>query len=543
MFRANRGVRGLIAVAVSAALVAGAVSCKPHPYTSSAQKGTYLMGEVITPSQMANVNPFQLTGNWAPLLRYVYDSLFYFNQVSGKLTADLATTGNWSADYLHYRVGLAHATWQDGKPVTAADVVYTLGVLKKYPQADRYGLWQHLSSVSADGDAVTFTMKAPFEGLPYLLSQIYIVPQHIWQKQQNPLTDVNMHPVGSGPYRYRSYQNGVAINLDRNPRYFAGAPKIRHLVISVYSNSTSLTLALQKGSVNTTTGTIAMPSLPILLKTKTNRLQKFGGLSVYSVLENNAKPGLNNVLVRRAIQRAINQKALIEQGELNGVVRQNPGWLPSIFTGYVNDSVYDNPKYSYNPAAAKALLKQAGYHINGSGVAEKNGTTLSYDYYEPSGAPAQEKEASMIRGWLKDIGIKTRAKLVTGPEMAKIAADGSYDLMQYGTAVPPDPVQSLAAPFDSRNTAPVGKTAPGLNYTRFRDPRLDAILRRAATTLDTGKLRQLLDRAQQIIADAAPVAVMYNVGGHLLYRTDLYTGYDTKYPIYAPPSLDEVHSR
>jgi peptide/nickel transport system substrate-binding protein len=501
------------------------------------------MGEAITPSQMANINPFALSGNWPPLLAYVYNSLFYFNPVNGKLTPELAKTGSWNADYTEYRVSLDHATWQDGPPVTPADVTSTMDVLKKNAQADRYGIWQHLTSVTAQGNDVVFHLNAPFEGLPYLLSTVWIVPQHIWAKFKNPLANSNMHPVGSGPFRFSSYQNGVAINLARNKSYFLGAPKIQHLIISMYSNSNALTLALQRGAINTTTGTIAMPSLPILLKAKSNKLQKFAGLSVYSVLENNAKPGLDNVLVRRAIQRAIDQKALIEKGELNGVVRQNPGWLPPIFSSYVDKDVYNDPKYSYNPKAARALLRQAGYHLNGSGVAEKNGKTLSFDYYEPSGAPAQQKEASMIRGWLKAIGIKTTAKLVTGPEMAKVAADGTYDLMQYGTGVPPDPVQSLTAAFGSRNTAPVGKTAPGLNYTRFKNKKLDGILAQASQTVSPDKLRQLLDQAQRIIADAAPVAVMYNVGGHLVYRTDIYTGYDTHYPVYSPPSLDKVHDR
>ncbi|HVX47594.1 MAG TPA: ABC transporter substrate-binding protein [Mycobacteriales bacterium] len=537
------GRRGLALVAVLVAIVSAA-ACKPHPYSSSVDKNTYVMGESILPSQMANMNPFAITGNWAPLFRYLYDSLYFFNPVDGKLTPDLARIGTWNRAHTIYRVPLrSGVTWQDGKQLTAADVVYTFGVLKKYAQADKYGIWAHLSDVEASPGGVTFHLKEPFEGLPYLLSQIYIVPEHIWSQAGSPLENRNMKPIGSGPYALDSYQNGVAINLKRNPHYFAGTAKLDKLVISMYTNSSALTLALQKGSINTTTGTIAMPSLPVLLKTKTNHLQKFPGLSVYSVLENNERAGLSNVLVRRAIQRSIDQKALIEKGELNGVVRQNPGWLPPTFSSYVDQGVYNDKKYSYDPEAAKDLLKQAGYELNSSGVAEKDGKELSFDYYEPSGAPAQEKEASMIRGWLRDIGIKTRARLVTGPEMTKIAATGDYDLMQFGTGVPPDPVQSIAAAFSSKNTAPEGKTTPGLNYSRFRDKELDSILDQASRTIDQAQLRKLLGRAQRIVADAAPVAVMYNVGGHLLYRTDRYTGYDEAFPVYAPQSLMKVQAK
>lgn len=532
-------------VAIMATVVLAA--CKPPGGAaasgSSGTGSTYTMGESILPSQMANMNPLLITGNWPNLFRYVYDGLFYFDPVTGKLDPDLAAAqGTWSSDHLKYTVKLnPNATWQDGKPVTAADVTYTYDTLKKYPQADQYGLWQHLSGVQGRGESVTFTVKNPLASLPDLLSEVYILPQHIWAKSANPLNDRNLHPIGSGAFQFQSYQNGVAIKLKSNPHYFLGKPSIGNLVIQMYTSSDALTLALQKGDINTTTGTIAMPSLSILLKTKTNKLQKYAGLSTYGVIMNTKTPALGNVDVRQAIQRAIDQKSLIQKGELNGVFPANAGWLSPVFDKQLNSSVYQDAAYGFNLSAAKALLKKAGYTFGSDGIAQKDGKKLTLSYYEPSGAPAQEKEASMIQGWLKQAGIKTTPHLITGPEMTQTASVGDYDLIQSGLASPPAADLSMSSVFSSRDTAPVGKSTPGLNYMRYQNPKLDKIMDKASATLDRTTQTQLLQQAQKIIADDAPIAVMYNVGGHIVYRNDQFTGYDTKYPVWTPFGLMHVH--
>lgn len=147
----------------------------------------------------------------------------------------------------------------------------------------------------------------------------------------------------------------------------------------------------------------------------------------------------------------------------------------------------------------------------------------------------------MIQGWLKDIGIKTTPHLITGPEMTKTASVGDYDLIQSGLSSPPAADLSISSVFSSRNTAPVGKSTPGLNYMRYENPKLDKIMDQASATLDQSTKTKLLQQAQKIIADDAPIAVMYNVGGHIVYRNDKFTGYDTSYPVWTPFGLMHVH--
>lgn len=532
-----------VAVSVAAALVLSACTgAVGHARRASAGTALTLpIGDYILPSQMANMNPFSLTGNYQPLFQYLYNPLFYFDPVNGKTYPDLATKGTWNSSHSSYTVTLnARARWQDGKPVTAADVVYTYDVLHRYPAADPYDLWSRLTDVSGSGHRVVFHVRAAFPGLRDYLTTVYIVPKAAWQGAPDPLRKLNRHPVGSGPFSFVKYTNGVAIVLKRNPNYFLGAPHIGYLEIKTYSNAESVTLALEKGTIKMTLGTLAMPSLPSLLKTKTNRLQRYPGLENFVVMLNTAVPGLRNVYVRRAIERAMNQRAIIEKGSLGAGYPANPGWLPPVFHGYLDHQALTGSAYQFNIKAAKTMMRKAGYSYNATGLAERNGRPLELSYYAAAGAPAQEKQATMFQGWLRQIGIETKLRLVTWPELTSLARLGRFQLVQLGVLLPPDPVEAMVSSFSKAATAPVGAPAPGLNYSRLVNPTLESLFSQARSTYTTSKREALVQQMQTIVARLAPFAVMTNLGGHIVYRTASFTGYDTNFPVFSPFSLDRV---
>ncbi len=533
----------LVRIGLAIGVAAGA-ALPNWPGAEAARPATYTLGEYILPAEMSNINPFLTTGNWSPLFQYLFSPLFYFNSVNGKIYPQLAAAyGSWSQNKMTYTVQLnPKARWSNGRPLTAADVVYSYEVLKN-PALDPYDLWSHLASVSGHGRTVIFRMKSVFPDLINYLTTVYIVPKAQWSKAGNPAQNLNLHPIGTGPFELYAYHAGSNIVLKPNPYAFLGHPHIGYLNIEMYANAETVTLALEKGQIKTTEGTIAMPSLPSLLRTKTNRLQKYPGLANFGVFMNTKLAGLNNVFVRRAIQSAIHHQALITQGELGGVFRANPGWMPPVFHPYLNRSVFQSPQYRFNLARARQDLRRAGYQMGPQGIMEKHGKPLAFTYYEAVGAPAQEKEASMIQGWLKQVGIATTPRLVTWPELTTLASTGRYQLLQGGLTMPPDPVAAMSSVFAGSSTAPIGKATPGLNYTRFNDPRLNRILAEAAAATTVARRISLLDQAETIIAQAAPVALMYNVGAHIVYRTRRFTGYLTNFPVTSAYSMISIRPR
>lgn len=512
--------------------------------TKAAAGGVYHLGETVNPEQVTNFNPFLATGNWAPFFDYVFDSLYYFNPVKGNLMPRLAEgEGKWSDDNKTYTVKLnLKAKWHDGKPFTADDVLYSFQALKNNKVLDRYQLWgdNRLKEVTAQGtDTIVFTMNKQFPSLPFYLSTVYMVPKHIFEKE-NAAEFLNKTPIGTGPFKFKSI-NESAIVLDRNADYFLGAPSIEQLFVNRFNNSSTLTLALEKGDVQGTTGTVAMPSVPKLLENPVNKLQIYPGLNTFSVVINNEKPLLSDPTVRKAIQVALDRKSLIEKGESNGVFPANPGFLSSVFGDMADKKLIDNPAYNYNLNEAVKGLEAAGYKKNAKGIYEKDGKPLSFTYHMAANAPAQNKEGAMITAWLKEVGIETTTKLVTWPELTKLLMAGDYELLQNGITTPPDPQAQLEI-FHSKMTAPIGTNAPGLNYMRFRDADVDKWLDEASSA-DPAKRKELYQQVQQRIADKAPVAVMYNVGGHIPYRVDQFTNYNEDLPVTSALSLKQIKKK
>ncbi|QHW33463.1 ABC transporter substrate-binding protein [Paenibacillus rhizovicinus] len=512
----------------------------PSDNAAKAEKISYRLGDIINQEQVNNFNPYLKTGNYRPLFDYVYDSLFYFNPVKGELINRLATDGGtWSADGKTFTVKLnTAAKWHDGQPFTADDVVYTFQALKDHPVLDSYQLWSdtRLSKVTASGaDTVVFELNGTFPSLPNYLSTVYIVPKHVFEKE-NPETFLNKTPIGTGAFAFKSI-NESAVLLAANADYFLGAPKISELVLQRFKDSPAITLSLQKGEIQGTTGTIAMPSLPKLLENKDNKLQQFPGLSTFAVIINNDKPGLKDPAVRKAIQQAINRQEIVDKGEMGAATLGNPGFLSQGFGSLVDADLQKSPSAQFSIEQANKTLSDAGYKKNGKGIYEKDGVKLSFVYYMAANAPAQNKEGTMITDWLKQAGIETSIKLVTWPELTSLATAGNYDLVQNGITVPPDPQAALEV-FHSKMTAPIGKNAPGLNWERFKDAQVDQWLDQASAA-GADQRAELYKKVQDRIAELAPIVTLYSTG-KTPYSETAFTGYDTSVPATSVISLAKV---
>ena len=149
-----------------------------------------------SPTLQDNFNPF--SPNQRSGTPYMYEPLEYVNPLNGAYTPFLAT-GHTFVNNTTLRFTMRPgARWSDGKPVTAADVVYTFDLMKSHAALDSAGVSHHLSSVTASGSTVTFKFTAPDVPFAQSIAQTLIVPQHAWSKVANPVTFTNTSPVVSG---------------------------------------------------------------------------------------------------------------------------------------------------------------------------------------------------------------------------------------------------------------------------------------------------------------------------------------------------------
>src|SRR5699024_4713543 len=285
-------------------------------------------------------------------------------------------------------------------------------------------------------------------------------------------------------------------------------------------------------------GTIAMGNIPKLLENEDNDIQVYPGLDNFSVVMNNKKEGLDNPTIRRAIQLSVDQKSLIEKAEMDMVYPANPGFLSDTFADILDESLFENTNYHFNIDEATKLIESEGYEKNKQGIFEKDGEELSFTYHMPSNAPAQNKEGNMISQWLEEAGIKIQMNLATGSELTKLAMSGDYDLIQLGLGTPPDPQAALEI-FHSKMSAPIGENTQGLNYMRYEDEQVDEWLDEAFSA-GPEERKELYGKIQNRIAEAAPFAPMYNVGGHIPYSSKKFTYFNKDVSIISSLSLRQV---
>ena len=170
----------------------------------------------------------------------IYEELTFVNGLqSGKTTDWLASNYAWSNGNKTLTFTIRPGVkWSDGKPMTAADVVFTFNLLKKYPALDLNAAWSVLKDVKRSGDKVTLDFKtAAVPYFYYIADQTPIVPQHIWASIKNPVTYKDSHPIGTGPFTMNSCtpQN---ITYTANPNYWQpGLPKIETVYYPAFTSN------------------------------------------------------------------------------------------------------------------------------------------------------------------------------------------------------------------------------------------------------------------------------------------------------------------
>ena len=153
-------------------------------------------------------NPFSLS-NSAYLqgsTGMIYEPLMQFNLLKvGQIYPWLATSWSWAGNgtelVLHTRTGVK---WQDGTAFSAADVAFTFNLMKKYPALDGNGVTFTSASAPSSTEVILKFPSAAYTQL-FDISQVLIVPEHIWSKISNPVTYADDNPVGTGPYTVGSF--------------------------------------------------------------------------------------------------------------------------------------------------------------------------------------------------------------------------------------------------------------------------------------------------------------------------------------------------
>ncbi len=489
--------------AFAAALLTSAAACGP-PATSG-RGSTVVIGEA---TDIQTWNPYLSESLFTDeVLNLLYPSLFVeqvdYREHPPSFAPHLATSWALSDDGLELLLELhPEATWDDGAPVTADDVVFSWlaatspevgwpdGVLK-----DRIA---SVEAVDAKTVRVRYTRRYPYQLMD--LNDGAIVPAHAWSDVPFDRwrdEDWLARRRSAGPFRFRSHTPQQEVVLERNPTYFAtGLPRVEQVVWRVVPSRAALLTQLLAGGID------LMKSVP---PTDADRVRRHPELELVEVDDrsythlcwNLRRPPLDDVRVRRALALAVDRQALVD-AVYRGAARIGVGPVLSTMWAF-DDSLEPLP---FDPAAARQLLAEAGFvDRDGDGVLEREGRPLTLELLANSEDEARRDLLLMISADLGRIGVLAEPRLVEWGTLLALRDAGNFDAFVNRwvepTQVDLGEVWRSAAPGE-----------PSLNFGGFASAEVDELLDLVDELDDFAAQKPLLDRIQRLIVEQQPYAFL-----------------------------------
>lgn len=403
----------------------------------------------------------------------LYEELYFTNLYNGQTSPWLASSYSYSSDLTQLTFNLRSGVkWNDGQPFTSADVVFTFNLMQQHPALDQNGVLPLIKNVAApDSSTVVFTLQHPDSTALFRIGdQVFIVPQHIWANiSGDPAKFTNdNNPVGTGPYKLTKFTTDL-ITYDVNPSYWGKKPKVKTIQVpSIKDNTTAITDMIQ-GKLDWM-GTGWNPDYDPLYTAKDPQHNHtwFAASNTVMLYLNLQKAPFNNLLVRKAINAAINRSQL-PQGVAKYAGVANPtGVIVPTLNQWITPQ-YQSMSFQYSASQADSYLQQAGYQKGSDGFYhDASGKELTMSVDVVNGWSDWDQDVQFVVNDLNAAGIKATVNSESGytPYYNAIST-GAYDAAISWTNSGPTPYFPYQAMLSSANSAPPGKAIVGTNFERW----------------------------------------------------------------------------
>ncbi len=423
--------------------------------------------------------------------------------------------------------------WQDGKPVTAKDVMFTWDAISNPDTGSWMPGIDYIDSVKQLDDysfAVNYSSIYPAYLTQFGGEQIVIWPAHYCDASQGFVSwDCARTPLSDGPYVLKDWVEGDHMTFEKNSNfYLKGKPAIDKVTVQIVPDDTVRRTMMEKGdadidmwiNVNTADNLKDSQTAKVSLS-PTDRwaLRLFMNEAAKGTTDSQATPHpiLSDVNVRKAIRAAIDADT-INKEIFHGL--GHPVWN-EFFRAPYNQCQVSRP--SYNPEAAKSMLEAAGWtDTNGDGVRECHGCKtgapdgypmeMEFITYAEYGEPmtlTQQLAAEM----LGKVGIKLNLNVVEGsvlwaePENGGIEQNGNFDIDMWDDGYAgTDPTDYLWEAYSNEAMTP----GNGWNFFRWNNPEFDGLIDQAYT-LDQASQQKTFCKMAEILDQQVPEIYLFTI--------------------------------
>jgi peptide/nickel transport system substrate-binding protein len=522
---------GILVLVLAAVLAAGLVrglgtalasGSSPSP-SATAGKTVLRLGWTREPD---NLNPFIGYGTpsyevWA----LNYDLLVGFDPKTMKNLPGIGLATGWttSADGTVWTFTITDkAKWQDGLPLTAADVAFTYNYVLKNEMSMFIDYLRFITKVEApDATHVVFTCSKPKANMLGLW--LPILPEHIWSKvspKDAERSFKNSPPViGSGPFKCVEWKRGEYVRMVANKDYWKGAPKVDEIIFQTYQNPDTMTQDLKTGAI---AAAWDIPEAQFRALGSDKDLMPIScvtlglnelGMNCYTGAASKGNPVLRDAAFRNALNYAIDKEKLLTVA-WGGFGRLGTSLIQSDFYAPDADYHWEPPAdvaYTFDLEKAKAALDAAGYaDTDGDGIRDSKGKPIELRLWARTESLSSQSAGKLIAGWLKSIGLKIDYTVMdenaiaaaqtnfTGKNADVYAPD--YDLFLWGWGGDADPNYLLSV----MTTSAIGSWSD----CAWSNKEYDRLFLEQQTTIDVQKRIELVKRMQQIVYEESPYIIL-----------------------------------
>jgi peptide/nickel transport system substrate-binding protein len=471
--------------------------------------------KVLQMEPTVGFNPVLEANNWPEIMRLVYNGLTDYGP-NGDLVPGIAKNWTMSPDAETFTFQLTPGVlFQDGKELTSEDVKFTFEMIAD-PKVGS-PLIAYVPNLKTVETPNKYTAVFKFNGPNVLMlpgiSQLGILPKHLWAGGEPQKSKYLTQPVGTGPFILKEWQRSDYLAFEANRNYFRkGRPYLDKVVFKVVADAATGIEAFKNGELDAVFSQGIPGGLPyaqvrqlVQAKPANIAISEFPQNQSQNLFMNCAHPPFDNVKVRQAVGYALN-KDLIVKALLQGFGRPQDsivGDLPAL--RWAHDAAI---KAEYNVAKANQLLDEAGFP-------RKGGNRFAITILATEGFRVKLSEA--LKTMLGQVGIDATIKSYTWTAyIARIRQerDTAACLWTIFVSRQVDPVIMLDY-LSGKNIKPGGS-----NFTLWNNAQATELIESARATASPEKRKAMYAQIQKIVADQAPAIPLYNsIGVDLAQRS------------------------
>jgi len=494
--------------------------------------GSYTEGVVGQPSF---VNPVLAGSSEADkdLVEIIYSSLSEMAE-SYKISGDGKT---WS---VRLKEGIL---WDNGQPITADDVIFTINVIQDPDsRSSLYSMWQKVKAERVSELEFKLVLPEAYSFFQNTVDELRPIPKHIFAGvpvSNMRLSDYNLEPVGSGPFKYSSMKTQrsgfiAEYYLVKNDNYFGDKPFLDNFVFKFYENEKDLVNAFNSGSVDGFGGLGAnnLSAVKISHQLFEIRMPRY-----YAIFFNtNAHPALKEKNVRLALNAAVDKNVLIQEVFDGHALAVNGPVVPGM-AGY-DSGVY--PENDFSIQKANQILDNSGWSVQEDGIRGKalkgDNVRLEFNLIVPSISFLEEGAEAIAKNW-EAAGVKVNLlKYSLNDINNEIIKTRNYEMIMFGNVFSTSGFPDLSSFWHSSE-----RFYPGLNLSLYDNKTADSLIEAIRVALDSQKKQTNLSSLQSLIINDYPAIFLFSPNYFYITKKSL-NGLDEKFITLASKRFNNISS-